>query len=264
MDQSSLTSSGEQFLSDLLQEYRDGGDDHFMSDVCEDWGLEYVVSGNVRIPHEHENYGAIITSNAPPLLLKTQFGLLNPIDIRHHPRDTYPYFHNEVFGEICLWEEALRRGKPHTDLFAPIFRYDTSNYEWAVVAFATDIQHRGRPASKRVEKRGRELGWAPDDTEVGLFEGRYVAVDYGLWWRRNDEWKTAVDEFHYRDIDSIYDRVETQIPDDAPTPSTPPTSTDDQDATHGSSDTAVPTAQQTNTSDSRRVRLQRWVSSLFS
>lgn len=254
--QSVLTAEGEQFLADILQEYRDGGDDYFVDDLCDEWELDQVYGGHIRFPDEYEEYGTITTADYP-LLLKTQFGLLNPTQIRTHPRDAYPRFHNEVFGEICLWKEAQRRGEPHTDLFAPVFVYDTANFEWAIVASATDIRGRAAAETKHVENRGRELGWAPDDTEVGLLDGEYVAIDYGLWWRRNDEWITDVNERPYIDPSTNNDRVETQISDNVVTHEL-----DDTHSTHRGD--ASSASQGADAFDSQRSRVHRWLSSLFS
>jgi hypothetical protein len=254
MGQSILTPSGEQFLADILHDRRNGDEDYFNLDLCEDWGLEYTEGVNIKIPDAYEGYGQI-TASESPLLLKTQFGV--SAEIRKTSRDKYPYFHNELFGEVCIWEEALRRGEPHTDLFAPVFQYDTSNYEWAVVGRATDIHHRGASTTKCVEENGRELGWEPDDTETGVFENRRVAVDYGFWWRRNDEWITEVNELEYISTDSIYNNVSEPVPANA--------ATFNQETTREPhSGTAPSTDHQTHQLDSRRVRFQRWLSSLFS
>jgi hypothetical protein len=250
-----LTTSGEQFLADIIQDRRDGDDEYFISDLCEEWGLERVIGAGVRIPTEYGEYDMVTDSNVP-LLLKTRFGLSNPTQIRTHPRNACPRFFNELFGEICVWKEALQRGEPHTDLFAPVFRYDTENFEWAVVGFATDIQHRNRPATKQVEEQGRELGWVPDDTEVGLLEGRYVAIDYGWWWRQNDEWITGINELPYIDSRTIDHGEELEpLPDDMPEFEDPGPKTphDTISSTH-----------QSAPSDSRRTRFQQWLSSLFS
>jgi hypothetical protein len=257
-DQSVLTPSGEQFLADIIQEYQNGGRDYFIQDICYEWGLEHVCKGHMKIPDEYDDYGTITTTNTP-LLLKTLFDYPNPTEIRKHPRNAYPRFRNEVFGEICLWNEALCRGKPHTELFAPVFRYDAVNFEWAIVGFATDIQHRNRPATKQVEERGKELGWAPDDTEVGQINDEYVAIDYGFWWRTNDEWITAVDDLLYIDERTYDSGFESPpVPNEL-------SSFERLDDTQPDRHETVSAAHQgTDTSEAMRTRVHRWLSSLFS
>lgn len=255
-EQSVLTAVGEQFLADIIQAYRDRDDDYFVHDLCDEWELDHIYGGHIRLPDEYEEYGTITTVDSP-LLLKTLFNHPNPKQIRTHPRNAYPRFRNEVFGEICLWKEAQRRRKPHTDLFAPVFDYDTANFEWAIVASATDIRGRAAAETKHVENRGRELGWAPDDTEVGRLNGEYVAIDYGYWWRRNDEWITDVNERPYIDTSTNDDRVETQISDNVVTHEL-----DDTHSTHrGDASTA---SQEADASESQKTRFHRWLSSLFS
>jgi len=48
----------------------------------------------------------------------------------------------------------------------------------------------------KLKERAEEVDWMPDDTEVGTFQGRTVAVDYGYWWRRDDDWATGIDKLH--------------------------------------------------------------------
>lgn len=189
VDERALTDSGETFLSDVLQDYHDGGDDYFIPNICDDWGLEKIYGGNMKIPVEYEEYGTLAEI---PLIFKSYFHP-SPTEIRKHPRNAYPRFLNEVFGEVCVWKEAKRRGEPHTELFAPVFRFG-ENYGWSISAFAHPTQGRGGSDTKHVEERGRGLGWAPDDTEAGKFNGRWVAIDYGYWWRQDDEWITDVSE----------------------------------------------------------------------
>jgi hypothetical protein len=193
MEQSVLTPFGEQFLSDLIQQIRDCPKDYYASDLCEDWGLEHEM-GTIRIPSTHKEYGRLTKQDSPPLLLKTAFGYPTDYKIRNSRRNSPPYFHHELYGEMCIWEEALQRGSPHTNLFAPIYQYDNTNYEWAVVGRATNILNRASPSAKQLEERANELGWAADDTEVGTFEGHTVAVDYGGWWRESSDWATGVHE----------------------------------------------------------------------
>lgn len=239
MEQSILTPWGEMFISDLIEEVRDGPDDYFMSNLCDDWGLEYDM-GTVHIPTTYQKYGRIVKRDSPPLLLKTLIGYPTGNKIRKAARDQYPYFHHELYGEICIWEEALRHGSPHTELFAPIYHYDDTDYSWAVVGRATNILHRGTRSAKQLEERAGELGWAADDTEVGTFEGRTVAVDYGGWWRHDNEWATGIDDRPYH---GYYDG---------------------RTNTHGKLNQAASAEDAERPARSISVRLRQWLSSRFS
>ena len=148
----------------------------------------------VHLPSAYNEYGRITKQDSPPLVLKAAFGYPTGRKIRNSRRNSPPYFHHELYGEICIWKEALRRGSPHTELFAPIYQCDNSDYEWAIVGYATNVLDRTSRLAAQLEEQAEGLGWAADDTEVGTFEGRTVAVDYGGWWRHDDDWLTGVHE----------------------------------------------------------------------
>lgn len=187
-----LTDDGKQFIAD----WRRYVENHVVErDPWEDWELRDVGKGHIRIPDTYEGYGTLHTSDVP-LVLKAWGSSTDTTEIRHHARDTYPHFLNEVFGEVAIWKEAQQRGEPHTDLFAPVFEYD-ENYEWLVAAYATNIKRKYEEPSKKIEEQGKSLGWVPDDTETGKLNGDWVAVDYGDWWRLKDDWETDVTQRPY-------------------------------------------------------------------
>lgn len=265
--QSVLTPAGERFISDILQDFRECEDDYFMQDLCADWGVKDVSANNLLIPDDYKGYGTI-TAVDVPLILKsnlwyTDLGYTTP-EIRMNPRNTYPYFHNEIFGEVSIWNEVQRRGKPHTDVFAPVYQHDT-DFEWLIAGFATDIRRENlRSAREQVEERGRTHGWAPDDTEVGLFNEKYVAIDYGKWWRQNDDWMTNVTEYPYVDESTLNgpeeplsdERVTSELHDHA-TPSNP----DERDKLGNRGSTAA--THRESAPETKRSRIYRWLTSLM-
>jgi hypothetical protein len=188
-----FTEAGEQWLNEMINALQEN-DYATSKQLGKHKSWKYGNYNDGKVPKNHPEFGSLIESSADPqyilIRMYETFDITELYTPGSDPRDTHPYYHNENFGKVRIYQEAKARGVD--DFFAPITGWDGSDFHWITMPILENYQRSngGTKKSKSIKNKLKkeDNNWVIADEEVGTYNNEKILADYGQCWY-DGEWQ---------------------------------------------------------------------------
>lgn len=192
-----FTDVGEQWITELVETLRDGEYKTARKEYTTDDSWRFGNPRAGRVPQEHPEFGRVVREDTGPqyVIISTHgrdwdFTAVEG-ELTSDPRFTRCYS-IENFGKVRIYCEAKARDVDH--LFVPITGWDGVDFSWITMSEASDVTRSdgGTPRADPLKEAltQSDPNWIPHDEEVGVYNGREVLLDYGMFWY-DGPWKVS-------------------------------------------------------------------------